>query len=135
MEVTYNENYYEVIPIVEGKQPTGWKRKAFVNSIIQAHNAYADFTRPYYEKYNSEYDGPIDHLNEDGLFLGASESKYVKYLWDRINNELMPEFNKTYKSERSMFHHYELGDELDIIGVMRNGTKISFRMKPIEKDV
>ena len=135
MEVTYNEDLYEVIPIVEGKKPTGWKKKVFVYSIVRAHNAYAEFTRPYYEKYNSEYDGPFDHLDENDCLIGASGSKYMKYLWDRINNELMPGFNKTYKEERSVFHHYELGDELELIGVMRNGCRISFLMKPTEKDV
>lgn len=123
------ETRYKVILEIEGKLPMFTNQMRLKESIVNAHNEYADFINPYYSTWNAEYDGPDDGLDENGRLMGVSESQYMKYIMEKTN-EIMPDFNNR-GVEKKTFDHYEIGEELQLVGVMHNGTKVSFAMEPV----
>jgi len=128
MVLTAGEGYYLPIFEFDGKQPPEKKVNRIGSELIKKHNEYAAFTRPYYDGWNAAYDGPKDHLDENGYLLDATESQYMKYMQTCIN-KIMPMFNKKVVSKGKYFRKYIVGDELQLIGVMKNGCKVSFYMK------
>lgn len=128
MVLTAGEGYYLPIFEFDGKKPPENKVKKIGNELIKKHNEYAAFTRPYYDGWNAAYNGPKDHLDENGYLLDATESQYMKYMQTCIN-KIMPMFNKKIVSKSKYFRKYVVGDELELIGVMKNGCKVSFFMK------
>ena len=123
------ETRYKVILEIEGKLPMFTNQMRLKESIVNAHNEYAGFISPYYSTWNAEYDGPDDGLDENGRLMGVSESQYMKYIMEKTN-DIMPSFNNRGVAKKT-FDHYEIGEELQLVGVMYNGTKVSFAMKPV----
>ena len=123
------ETRYKIILEIVGKLPMFTSQRKLESSIVNAHNEYADFINPYYNTWNAEYDGPDDGFDENGCLIGVSESQYMNYIMEKTN-EIMPDFNSR-GIEKKTFDHYEIGEELQLVGVMRNGTKVSFAMKPV----
>lgn len=123
------ETKYKVILELEGKLPMFTNQMKLKSSIVNAHNEYAGFVSPYYKKWNAEYDGPDDGVDEEGHLRDVSESRYMNYILEKTN-EIMPGFNKR-AIEKKTFDHYEIGKELQLVGVMHNGTKVSFAMEPV----
>lgn len=120
---------YGIILEIEGKLPMFTNQRKLESSIVNAYNEYADFINPYYSTWNAEYDGPDDGIDENGCLMGVSESQHMNYIMEKIN-EIMPDFNNR-GIEKKTFDHYEIGEELQLVGVMRNGTKVSFAMEPV----
>ena len=128
MALKADEEYY--IPKFEfdGKQPPEKLKAQIGKALIMAHNEYGKFIRPYFPGWNAAYDGPKDHLDENGYMLDSSESQYIRYLQD-CASKLMPLFNRKVVSKNKYFKKYICGDELELIGIMKNGCKVSFCMK------
>lgn len=116
--------------IFEGRQPSEKLKDKIGEALIMAHNEWGAFTRPYYPGWNAAYDGPIDHLDENGYILDSSKSQYMRYLQDCIN-KIMPIFNEKVVTKNKYFKKYVCGDELELVGIMRNGCKVSFYMKQV----
>ena len=130
MILTRGKGYFIPKFIFDGKQPPEKQKEKIGSTLIKVHNEYGAFTRPYFSGWNEAYDGPIDHLDENKYLLDATKSEYMLYMKKCIS-KLMPLFNRRVVTKNKYFKKYIVGDELEIIGIMKNGCKVSFRMKEI----
>lgn len=130
MVLTRGEGYFIPEFIFDGEQPPEKLKEKIGLTLIKVHNEYGAFTRPYYSGWNAAYDGPMDHLDENECLLPATKSEYMLYMKKCIS-KIMPLFNKRVVTKNKYFKKYMVGDELEIIGVMKNGCKVSFLMREV----
>ena len=132
MSRTGRHIYFTVKYIWKGKKPKlKFVRTSVEKVLIKAYNDWGDLMRPYTNTWNEDYKGPEDLFDEKGYFRKPEESEELRYyqsIYRSFARKLKPRHYSIF------IDHFDVGDELELLAVMRNGANVSFVMKEVPYD-
>ena len=103
-------------------------KRLISNLYIKAYRMFAELVNPLFKKWNSEYDGPLDGLDDNGNV--NLDSQYNRYIIAKETALVEKNLNPLLRNSK-MIKRYFIGEECDFRMELLDGTIVSMNMEPV----